>query len=160
MPTYRELAEALGCSKFLVRTLVDELDPAHEHVTKRGKTYLVDDYLASAIAHDAQGRGRGKPVGDDGGELSALAVLERSHAAALEAVRAESARAQDAIRDAARETEDALREQLSERDRRIAQLEADNAALRETLDGISSSKWYTRAFSLHRLLPRGSLNIK
>ena len=158
MPTYREVAAATGCSKFLVRTLVDELDPAHEHVTKRGKAYLMDDWLASAVAREAQGRGRGKPS-DDGDELTALAVLERSHEAALEAVRAEAQKAQEAIREAARETEGALREQLSERDRRIAQLEADNAELRKTLDGISGSRWYTRAFSLHKLLPNRTLNI-
>ena len=159
MPTYREVAALTGCSKFLVRTLVDEVDPNHEHVTKHGKTFLMDDWLASAVAREAQGRGRGKPA-DEGDDLTPLAVLERSHEAALEAVRAEAAKAQEAIREAAKETENALREQIEDRDRRIAQLEADNDELRKSLDNISGSRWYTRAFSLHKLLPSRSTKIK
>ena len=53
--TKREVAEQLGVAKQTVVNYIDRLGLAPEHVTRVGKTDVLDDYAVSALA-DALGK--------------------------------------------------------------------------------------------------------
>ncbi len=163
MPTYREIEEATGASRTLVKTIAKELDPKCEQRRKEGKRWIVSDHLAALIASEASKRLR-KPnkSNDTDDRVNAIEIIEEAHRKEMDAVRD----GYEARLEAAQTIADGLRESLAERDKTIeglradiAALKADNAELRKTLDGISGSKWYTRAFSLHKLLPGRSIKI-
>lgn len=158
MPTYGDLEKATGASRTLLRAIVHELDPKGEQHHKEGKQWVMTDQLASAVAHEASKRSRrSAEVGDDGPmAASALELLERSHRRELESLR----EAHETELRAAETVSESLREVISERDRTIETLRAENASLRadgdemrKTIASITGARWYQRAFSLRKLLP-------
>lgn len=154
MPTFRELMQATGASRFLIRAIVEELDPDCEHRKKIGKSWVVDDALASQVASEAAKRADNPKVAES--DTSALKMLEDSHRREVDAIR----NAYEAELRASDTVSSSLREVIAERERTIdglraevAALKADISEMRDTIANITGARWYTRAFNIRRLLP-------
>ena len=125
MPTYEGMAQELGVTKQTVRNWCKRLDPERAHIDTSGETHVIDEALASMVAHEVARRAR-----DQGSARprEAVAALVEVSDGELERQRKEFNRLLEAMRDASGEL-------LAEKDARIsdlkAQLEAANAQLEQ-----------------------------
>lgn len=160
MPTFAEIEKSTGASRFLMRTLAEELDPNGEHRRIEGRTWVVDDHLAHLMAREAVKRKHERKATDT--TPDALTAILDAHAREiaardreLESVRAASA----AEVDAANALVERLKSLLDERDREnerlradLAEARADADEARRSLARVTGASAWTRAFRLPKLL--------
>lgn len=150
--TKKEVAEQLGVAKQTVVNYIVRLG-LEAHVTRMGKTDVLDDFAVSAIA-DAIGKNVPPVTSKDGADKASDAVTS-SMLARIEDLK---------------ERNVALSEMLKERDREISELRAQvaaanerNAILAERVAGIAerqqvlaATPWWRRARMAMKLLGPGS----
>lgn len=144
MPTLREIAETCGTTKQTVTARLKELGLWEAHVSKSGRTFVVDDYAASAVSDALKGAENGQErvekARNPDGEDAAIVAVEALKTALS----------------ASQETVEALTRQLDAKDAQIRDLGERLAAAQEAHDRaqaminrLSSRSW------LDRLLGRG-----
>lgn len=156
--TKREVAERLGVSKQTVVNYINRLGLAPEHVTRKGKFDLLDDYAVSVIA-DAIGKGfpdRSQPKDDSFASsdavLSALQDRIDDLKAQNDALRSEL----DDLR-ASRDAEvSSLRMQLHEANERASRLAERVTSIAERQQVIAATPWWRRGKLAMKLLGPGS----
>ena len=160
--TKREVADKLGVAKQTVVNYIDKLGLAPEHVTRVGKTDVLDDYAVSVLA-DALGKNiptRPAPAasqeeGAVDGQDSVIAALNGRIADLKE--QNDRLVAEIAEMRASRERELAdLRDQLAEANDRAARLADRVAGIAERQQAIAALPWWKRSVFATKLLGAGS----
>lgn len=159
--TKREVAEQLGVAKQTVVNYIDRLGLAPEHVTRVGKTDVLDDFAVSALA-DALGKNiPPRPAQEE--QASAAPVGQDSVIAALNARIADLKEQNDRLVSelaelrASRERELAdMRSQLDAANDRAARLADRVAGIAERQQAISALPWWKRSYFATKLLGSGS----
>lgn len=161
--TKREVAEQLGVAKQTVVNYIDRLGLAPEHVTRVGKTDVLDDYAVSALA-DALGKNvPPRPVQDAADTLKAsYSEAGDSVIAALNARIADLKEQNDRLVSelaelrASRERElTEMRSQLDAANDRAARLAERVAGIAERQQAISALPWWKRSTFATKLLGSG-----
>lgn len=151
--TKKEVADRLGVAKQTVVNYISKLDLG-AHVTRVGKTDVLDDYAVSAIA-DALGKSV-PPVRaphEDGITTSDAVVAALNDR--IGDLKEQNDRLTEMIRDRDREI-DSLRSQLSEANDRAAALADRLAGIAERQQTIAATPWWRRGRMAMRLLGPGS----
>lgn len=156
--TKREVADQLGVAKQTVVNYIDKLGLAPEHVTRIGKTDILDNFAVSALA-DALGKNippRPAQEEEDAPEPqeSVIAALNGRIADLKE----QNARLVAEIADmrSARDRELAdLRAQLAEANNRAARLADRVAGIAERQQAIAALPWWRRGVFATKLLGSG-----
>lgn len=156
--TKREVADQLGVAKQTVVNYIDKLGLAPEHVTRIGKTDILDNFAVSALA-DALGKNippRPAQEEEDAPEPqeSVIAALNGRIADLKE----QNARLVAEIADmrSARDRELAdLRAQLAEANDRAARLADRVAGIAERQQAIAALPWWRRGVFATKLLGSG-----
>lgn len=160
--TKREVADQLGVAKQTVVNYIDKLGLAPEHVTRVGKTDVLDDFAVSALA-DALGRNippraPQEPEVEDrqtGAQDSVIAALN----ARIADLKEQNARLVSELAElrASRERELAeMRGQLDAANDRAARLADRVAGIAERQQAFSALPWWKRSTFATRLLGPGS----
>ena len=157
--TKREVADKLGVAKQTVVNYIDKLGLAPEHVTRVGKTDVLDDFAVSALA-DALGKNiPPRPVADeDDSEASQDSVIaalngriadlkEQNDRLVAEIAEMRSSRE--------RELSD-LRDQLARASERAARLADRVAGIAERQQAIAALPWWRRGLFATKLLGSGN----
>ena len=159
--TKREVADKLGVAKQTVVNYIDKLGLAPEHVTRVGKTDVLDDYAVSVLA-DALGKNiPSRPAqaapqeeGPTDGQDSVIAALNGRIADLKE--QNDRLVAEIAEMRASRERELAdLRDQLAEANDRAARLADRVAGIAERQQAIAALPWWKRSVFATKLLGAG-----
>ena len=138
--TKREVADQLGVAKQTVVNYIDKLDLAPEHVTRVGKTDVLDDFAVSALA-DALGKN----------------VPARSAGARPAAQEEDAPTPQDTVIAALNARIADLKEhQLATANERAASLADRVAGIAERQQAISALPWWRRSYFATKLLGSGS----
>ncbi len=156
--TKREVADQLGVAKQTVVNYIDKLGLAPEHVTRIGKTDILDNFAVSALA-DALGKNiPPRPAQEEEGtpepQESVIAALNGRIADLKE----QNARLVAEIADmrSARDRELAdLRAQLAEANDRAARLADRVAGIAERQQAIAALPWWRRGVFATKLLGSG-----
>jgi predicted RNase H-like nuclease (RuvC/YqgF family) len=151
--TKKEVADRLGVAKQTVVNYIAKLglDP---HVTRVGKTDVLDDFAVSAIA-DAVGKSiPSTPAPREDGITTSDAVVAALNAR-IEDLREQNDRLAEMIRDRDREVE-SLRSQLSDANERSANLAERVAGIAERQQAIAATPWWRRGRMALKLLGPGS----
>lgn len=161
--TKREVAEQLGVAKQTVVNYIDRLGLAPDHVTRVGKTDVLDDFAVSALA-DALGKNippRAERAAD-GAQAEATAAQD-AVIAALNSRIADLKEQNDRLVSelaelrASRERElSELRNQLDSANDRAASLADRVAGIAERQQAIAALPWWKRGTFATRLLGAGS----
>lgn len=160
--TKREVADKLGVAKQTVVNYIDKLGLAPEHVTRVGKTDVLDDYAVSVLA-DALGKNipprpaqaAPQEEGPTDGQDSVIAALNGRIADLKE--QNDRLVAEIAEMRASRERELAdLRDQLAEANDRAARLVDRVAGIAERQQAIAALPWWKRSVFATKLLGAGS----
>lgn len=133
MPTIREIAEGCGVTKQTVTARLRELGLWEGHVSKDGRTFVVDDFAASAAADSLK-------------KLSKTAEPSRTTSVNSDAVNAYR-EAIDGLKSALGASEaqqSALVRQLDAKDAQIRSLASQLATAQATIDRLSSRSWFDR----------------
>lgn len=155
--TKREVAEQLGVAKQTVVNYIDKLGLAPEHVTRVGKTDVLDDFAVSALA-DALGKNvppRPAPEDEPDQRDSVISALN----ARILDLKEQNDRLVSEIAElrASRERElGDLRNQLAEANDRAARLADRVAGIAERQQAISALPWWRRSYFATKLLTSGS----
>lgn len=156
--TKREVAEKLGVSKQTVVNYINRLGLAPDHVTRKGKFDVLDDYAVSAIA-DAIGKGfPDKPHSKENAPAPSDAVLAalNERIADLKSQN-EELRAELESSRASRAAEvESLRMQVEEANGRAARLAERVTSLAERQQVIAATPWWRRGRIAMKLLGPGS----
>ena len=161
--TKREVADQLGVAKQTVVNYIDKLGLAPEHVTRVGKTDVLDDFAVSALA-DALGKNiplrtssavlQEEPAADTSAQDSVIAALNGRIADLKE--QNDRLVAEIAEMRAARDHEVAdLRAQLAEANDRAARLADRVAGIAERQQAIAALPWWRRGVFATKLLGSG-----
>ena len=156
--TKREVADQLGVAKQTVVNYIDKLGLAPEHVTRVGKTDILDNFAVSALA-DALGKNippRPAQEEEDAPEAqeSVIAALNGRIADLKE--QNDRLVAEIAEMRAARDHEVAdLRAQLAEANDRAARLADRVAGIAERQQAIAALPWWRRGVFATKLLGSG-----
>lgn len=160
--TKREVADQLGVAKQTVVNYIERLGLAPEHVTRVGKTDVLDDFAVSALA-DALGKNiplRAPAAADEGTQESAA---NDSVISALNARIADLKEQNDRLVSelvelrASRDRELAdLRDQLAAANDRSARLADRVAGIAERQQAIAALPWWKRSYFATKLLGSGS----
>ena len=156
--TKREVADQLGVAKQTVVNYIDKLGLAPEHVTRIGKTDILDNFAVSALA-DALGKNippRPAQEEEDTPEPqeSVIAALNGR----ITDLKEQNARLVAEIADmrSARDRELAdLRAQLAEANDRAARLADRVAGIAERQQAIAALPWWRRGVFATKLLGSG-----
>ncbi len=161
--TKREVAEQLGVAKQTVVNYIDRLGLAPEHVTRVGKTDVLDDYAVSALA-DALGKNVPprptqapdtlRPSNSEAGD-SVIAALN----ARIADLKEQNDRLVSELAElrASRERElTEMRAQLDAANDRAARLAERVAGIAERQQAISALPWWKRSTFATKLLGSGS----
>ena len=157
--TKREVADQLGVAKQTVVNYIDKLGLAPEHVTRVGKTDVLDDFAVSALA-DALGKNvLPRPAKEEDaspeGQDSIVAALNGRIADLKE--QNDRLVAEMAEMRASRERElTELRDQLAAANERAARLADRVAGIAERQQAIAALPWWKRGVFATRLLGAGS----
>ncbi len=155
--TKREVADELGVAKQTVVNYIEKLGLAPEHVTRVGKTDVLDDFAVSALA-DALGKSiPPKPATNE------APAPQESVVAALNARIADLKEQNDRLvaeiaeMRSSRERElGELRDQLSAANDRAARLADRVAGIAERQQAISALPWWRRSYFATKLLSSGA----
>ena len=160
--TKREVADQLGVAKQTVVNYIDKLGLAPEHVTRVGKTDVLDDFAVSALA-DALGKNIPLRMYQEAEEPESQAGAQDSVIAALNAriadLKEQNARLVSELAElrASRERElTEMRGQLDAANDRAARLADRVAGIAERQQAISALPWWKRSTFATRLLGPGS----
>ena len=160
--TKREVADQLGVAKQTVVNYIDRLGLAPEHVTRVGKTDVLDDFAVSALA-DALGKNIPLRMYQEAEEPESQAGAQDSVIAALNAriadLKEQNARLVSELAElrASRERElTEMRGQLDAANDRAARLADRVAGIAERQQAISALPWWKRSTFATRLLGPGS----
>lgn len=160
--TKREVADQLGVAKQTVANYVDRLGLAPEHVTRVGKTDVLDDFAVSALA-DALGRNipsRPRAAAEPEAVTSALdndAVIAALNARIAD-LKEQNSRLVSELAElrASRDREAReLREQISAANDRSAHLADRVAGIAERQQAMSALPWWRRGRLATKLLGAG-----
>lgn len=155
--TKREVADQLGVAKQTVVNYIERLGLAPEHVTRVGKTDVLDDFAVSALA-DALGKNvvpRSVPDDTPDQRDSVIAALN----ARIADLKEQNDRlvAELAEMRSSRERElGELRDQLASANDRAARLAERVAGIAERQQAISALPWWRRSYFATKLLNSGS----
>lgn len=170
MPTYEGMARELGVSKQTIRNWVKRLDPQRAHVDTSGDTHVIDEALASMVAHKIAARTSDPEHVREGERLrrEALASVvevsdseierQRAHFEELLRLKEEASSALLAEKD---ERIRDLKEQLEDTARQLAQERAAHDATRRSLalsrelEGFKWP-WQKREIRARHMLPAPS----
>lgn len=157
--TKREVADKLGVAKQTVVNYIDKLGLAPEHVTRVGKTDVLDDFAVSALA-DALGKNiPPRPVADDddseGSQDSVIAALNGRIADLKEQNDRLVAEIAEIRSSRERELSD-LRDQLARANERAARLADRVAGIAERQQAIAALPWWRRGLFATKLLGSGN----
>lgn len=159
--TKREVADQLGVAKQTVVNYIDKLGLAPEHVTRVGKTDLLDDYAVSALA-DALGKNV-VPRATTSVQEDELPEVQDSVIAALNGRIADLKQQNDRLvaelaeMRSSRERELAeMRDQLAAANDRAARLADRVAGIAERQQAFAALPWWKRGLFATKLLGSGS----
>lgn len=159
--TKREVADQLGVAKQTVVNYIDKLGLAPEHVTRVGKTDLLDDFAVSALA-DALGKNV-VPRATTSVQEDELPEVQDSVIAALNARIADLKQQNDRLvaelaeMRSSRERELAeMRDQLAAANDRAARLADRVAGIAERQQAFAALPWWKRGLFATKLLGSGS----
>ena len=157
--TKREVADKLGVAKQTVVNYIDKLGLAPEHVTRVGKTDVLDDFAVSALA-DALGKNiPPRPVADEddseGSQDSVIAALNGRIADLKEQNDRLVAEIAEMRSSRERELSD-LRDQLARANERAARLADRVAGIAERQQSIAALPWWRRGLFATKLLGSGN----
>lgn len=157
--TKREVADKLGVAKQTVVNYIDKLGLAPEHVTRVGKTDVLDDFAVSALA-DALGKNiPPRPVADDddseGSQDSVIVALNGRIADLKEQNDRLVAEIAEMRSSRERELSD-LRDQLARANERAARLADRVAGIAERQQAIAALPWWRRGLFATKLLGSGN----
>ena len=157
--TKREVADKLGVAKQTVVNYIDKLGLAPEHVTRVGKTDVLDDFAVSALA-DALGKNiPPRPVADDddseGSQDSVISALNGRIADLKEQNDRLVAEIAEMRSSRERELSD-LRDQLARANERAARLADRVAGIAERQQAIAALPWWRRGLFATKLLGSGN----
>ncbi len=157
--TKREVADKLGVAKQTVVNYIDKLGLAPEHVTRVGKTDVLDDFAVSALA-DALGKNiPPRPVADEddseGSQDSVIAALNGRIADLKEQNDRLVAEIAEMRSSRERELSD-LRDQLARANERAARLADRVAGIAERQQAIAALPWWRRGLFATKLLGSGN----
>lgn len=151
--TKKEVADRLGVAKQTVVNYIAKLE-LDSHVTRVGKTDVLDDFAVSAIA-DAVGKSiPSAPAPREDGITTSDAVVAALNAR-IEDLKEQNDRLAEMIRDRDREIE-SLRSQLSDANERSANLAERVAGIAERQQAIAATPWWRRGRMALKLLGPGS----
>ena len=161
--TKREVADQLGVAKQTVVNYIDRLGLAPEHVTRVGKTDVLDDFAVSALA-DALGKNIPlKAPAAISEESAPEASAQDSVITALNAriadLKEQNCRLVSELMElrASRDREVAeLRDQLAAANDRSARLADRVAGIAERQQAIAALPWWKRSYFATKLLGAGS----
>ncbi|MBM6816853.1 hypothetical protein H6A23_06680 [Olsenella uli] len=155
--TKREVADQLGVAKQTVVNYIEKLGLAPEHVTRVGKTDVLDDFAVSALA-DALGKNVvPRPAQDDASDQrdSVISALN----ARIADLKEQNDRlvAEIAEMRSSRERElGELRDQLASANDRAARLAERVAGIAERQQAIAALPWWRRSYFATKLLNSGA----
>lgn len=159
--TKREVADQLGVAKQTVVNYIDRLGLAPEHVTRVGKTDVLDDFAVSALA-DALGKNiapratQEEPIAQTtSNQDSVIAALN----ARISDLKEQNDRLVSELAElrASRERElTEMRAQLDAANDRAARLAERVAGIAERQQAISALPWWKRSTFANKLLGPGS----
>lgn len=155
--TKREVADQLGVAKQTVVNYIEKLGLAPEHVTRVGKTDVLDDFAVSALA-DALGKNVvPRPAQDDASDQhdSVISALN----ARIADLKEQNDRlvAEIAEMRSSRERElGELRDQLASANDRAARLADRVAGIAERQQAIAALPWWRRSYFATKLLNSGA----
>lgn len=155
--TKREVADQLGVAKQTVVNYIEKLGLAPEHVTRVGKTDVLDDFAVSALA-DALGKNVvPRPAQDDASDQrdSVISALN----ARIADLKEQNDRlvAEIAEMRSSREHElGELRDQLASANDRAARLAERVAGIAERQQAIAALPWWRRSYFATKLLNSGA----
>ena len=159
--TKREVADQLGVAKQTVVNYIDKLGLAPEHVTRVGKTDLLDDFAVSALA-DALGKNV-VPRATTSVQEEELPEVQDSVIAALNGRIADLKQQNDRLvaelaeMRSSRERELAeMRDQLAAANDRAARLADRVAGIAERQQAFAALPWWKRGLFATKLLGSGS----
>ena len=159
--TKREVADQLGVAKQTVVNYIDKLGLAPEHVTRVGKTDLLDDFAVSALA-DALGKNV-VPRATTSVQEDELPEVQDSVIAALNGRIADLKQQNDRLvaelaeMRSSRERELAeMRDQLAAANDRAARLADRVAGIAERQQAFAALPWWKRGLFATKLLGAGS----
>ena len=151
--TKKELADTLGVAKQTVVNYVERLELAPDHVTRVGKSDVLDDFAVSAIA-DAIGKSVPKAEAPGNAEEAVSALNDR-----ISDQKEQNKRLEAELREARaaheREVSD-LRSQLAEANARAGRLAERVAGIAEAQQAIAATPWWRRGKLAMKLLGPGS----
>ena len=156
--TKREVAEKLGVSKQTVVNYINRLGLAPDHVTRKGKFDVLDDYAVSAIA-DAIGKGfpdrmHSKENAPAPSDAVLTALNERI--ADLKSQNEELSSEIESLRTSRAAEVESLRMQVEEANDRAARLAERVTSLAERQQVIAATPWWRRGKIAMKLLGPGS----
>ena len=162
--TKREVADQLGVAKQTVVNYIDKLGLAPEHVTRVGKTDVLDDFAVSALA-DALGKNiplrtssavlQEEPAADVSAQDSVIAALNGRIADLKEQNDRLVSELAELRASRERELND-LRNQLDAANDRAARLADRVAGIAERQQAMAALPWWKRGAFATRLLGAGS----
>lgn len=168
MPTYDGMARELGVSKQTIRNWAARIDPQRAHIDTSGDTHVIDETLASMIAHKISARTNDQEHEREGERIRAREAMAsvvdvsdrqieavREHYEALMRVKDESnaallAEKDERIRD--------LKSQLEEATRQLAIERAEHESTRRALSQAKELEgfhwpWQKREIRARYMLP-------
>ncbi|OUO33546.1 hypothetical protein [Olsenella sp. An293] len=162
--TKREIADQLGVAKQTVVNYIDKLGLAPEHVTRVGKTDVLDDFAVSALAH-ALGKNvpprmattpsPEEPVADAAAPDPVIAALNGRIADLKEQNERLVAELAELRASRERELSD-MRDQLDAANDRAAHLADRVAGIAERQQAMAALPWWKRGTFATKLLGSGS----
>lgn len=156
--TKKELADTLGVAKQTVVNYVERLELAPDHVTRIGKSDVLDDFAVSAIA-DAIGKSVPKAEAPGNAEEAANDAVVAALNDRISDLKEQNKRLEAELREARaaheREVSD-FRSQLAEANARAGRLAERVAGIAEAQQAIAATPWWRRGKLAMKLLGPGS----
>lgn len=152
--TKKEVADELGVAKQTIVNYIERLG-LHDHLTRVGKTDVLDDFAVSAIA-DAVGKNipQTPAAPKEDGITTSDAVVAALNAR-ISDLKEQNESLSQTIKDRDREIE-VLRDQLAEANERSAKLAGRVADIAEKQQVIAATPWWRRGRLALKLLGPGS----
>lgn len=165
MPTVEVMARELGCAKQTIRNWAQRLDPERNHIDMAGEAYVLDDELASMIAHEVT-RKRTVQREDAGGgksdTISSVVTVSEDRIAAITSHYEEIIKLKDETHEALlRGKDDEIRRLTSTIEDLTMRLDAERASHEQTRRELALSRalegfkwpWQRREIMVRYALP-------
>lgn len=150
--TKKEVADRLGIAKQTVVNYISRLD-LESHMTRVGKTDILDDFAVSAIA-DAVGKSIPSTTAPKADGITTSDAVVSALNARIDDLKEQNAALSKIIQDRDREIE-SLRSQVSEANDRSAKLAERITDIAERQQAIAAAPWWRRGRIATKLLGPG-----